>query len=109
VPELRLCTSTTLSVALKPFNYDVHGHDVTVEACWCSSIDKRVDLELLAGRLEEVTRAFNRKPLWVLLGFEKATIEDLLLELSKHLDGVEGLRLCTLSARWAGRSLTLSF
>jgi hypothetical protein len=109
MPELRLCTSTALSVALKPFNYEVHGHDLVVEACWCTSPDRRVDVELLARRLEDASKPFNRRPLWELLGFEGATIEDLLLELSKHLADVEGLRLCAITARWAGRSIMIGF
>jgi hypothetical protein len=109
MPELRLCTSTTVSVALKPFDYEVHGHDVAIEACWCGDLNRRVDVELLARKLETASKPFNRRPLWELLGFENATIEDLLLELSKHLGEAEGLRLCALSAKWASRSIILSF
>ncbi len=109
MPELRLCTSTMISVALKPFNYEVHGHDVIVEACWCSGVDRRVDLEVLARRLEEVSRYFDRRPLWELLGHEGAMVEDLILEISRRLEEVEGLRLCTITARWFGRSITISF
>jgi len=106
---LRLCVSSVISVALRPFSYNIHGHDLVVEACWCSSLDRRVDIEILALKLEENLKAFNRKPLWELLGSEEAMVEDLLLELARRLNGVEGLSLCSIAARWSGRSITLSF
>ncbi len=110
MPELKLCASTTISIALKPFNYNAHGHDVTIEACWCTSFERRVDLEVLAEKLEKVAEVFDRRPLWELLGLDNAMIEDLLLEISRRLSNVEGLRLCSISARWANnRGVFLSF
>ncbi|MFN4046478.1 MAG: hypothetical protein ACK4H7_03975 [Acidilobaceae archaeon] len=104
----RLCVSRVVSLALKPFNYNVHGHDVTVWACWCSPSRANVDVELLARSLEEALRKFDHKPLWEVLGVEGAMIEDLLLDLSGSLKSVGGLKLCSLSASWAGRSLELN-
>jgi len=61
MPELRLCTSTTVSVALKPFNYEVHGHDVAIEACWCGDLNRRVDVELLARKLRDSLQALQQE------------------------------------------------
>mgnify|MGYP001770620637 CR=1 FL=1 len=109
VKSIRLCASSVVSIALKPYDYDVHGHDVLVEACWCGSLDRRVDIEVLARILEEALKPLDRKPLWATLGYEKAMIEDLLVELSRRLGRVNDLSLCSLTARWSGRSITLNF
>lgn len=105
--ELSLCVSSTTSIALKPFTYSIHGHDVVVEACWCLDSIVRVDIEDLALILEASLDKFKYKPLWEVLGRSDAMIEDMLLELSRSIKSPNGLRLCRLTARWSSRMITL--
>ncbi|MEM1873607.1 MAG: hypothetical protein QXS85_00380 [Acidilobaceae archaeon] len=100
------CVEEYVSVALKPFSYDIHGHDVVIEACWCSR-GERVDVEVLASALVEALRGVDRKPLWETVGAEDAMIEDLLLYLKSALESRGGVELCGLRARWRGRLIAL--
>ncbi|MCX8196528.1 MAG: hypothetical protein N3F67_05595 [Acidilobaceae archaeon] len=102
--RLLLCASERVSIALKPFGYPLHGHDVEVEACWCLSPSERVDVELLHDKLSRALSKFQRKPLWEALGREDAAIEDMLLALAAELAGA-----CRLEARWGGRRIELNF
>ncbi|MEM0340338.1 MAG: hypothetical protein QXN05_02820 [Acidilobaceae archaeon] len=101
-----LCVEETLSIALKPFDYRVHGHDVSIEACWCVG-DKRVDIEELASLLSKVLKEIDRRPLWEVLETESATIEDLLLYLKNKIER-ERPGLCALKASWRRRSIALA-
>ncbi|MEN2999416.1 MAG: hypothetical protein ABDH61_02440 [Acidilobaceae archaeon] len=103
--RLSLCASEQVSIALKPFSYGLHGHDVEVEACWCFGVEERVDVEELSQRLRSALAKFERRPLWEVLGREGATIEDMLLSLTEEL----GKELCSLEARWRGRRIELNF
>lgn len=103
-----LCVEEPVSVALKPFRYEVHGHDVVVRACWCVDREEgRVDIEILASTLSRALDSIDRKPLWEVLGVEDAAIEDLLEHLRERLEETVGPRLCGLEARWRGRSISL--
>ncbi|MCS7106666.1 MAG: hypothetical protein NZ902_00955 [Acidilobaceae archaeon] len=103
--KLSLCASEHVSIALKPFSYELHGHDVEVEACWCLEPSRRVDIEDLYKRLKAALAEYDHRPLWEVLGREGAMIEDMLLSLRGEL----GEELCRLEARWRGRRIGLNF
>ncbi len=59
------CARETVSVALRAgsFNYPLHGHDLTVEACICSDVKEHVDLVDVQERLRGVLRPLDYKTL----------------------------------------------
>lgn len=102
----KLCVEETISVALQPPGYGVHGHDLTVKACWCNP-GERIDIEVLASILSDGLKSFRHRPLWEVLGRSDAMIEDLLLYLKDAIKPLPQADLCELEARWSDRAIIL--
>ncbi len=87
VEEFEYCVSSTISIAMHipSWGYDIHGHDIRVEACVLSS--RRVDIELLRDILNNILEKYDHKPLWKTVG-ENALVEDLLEKISLNLNDI---------------------
>lgn len=103
---IELCASESVSVALKPFGYPPHGHDVELEACWLAAA--RIDIEALASILREVSSHYDHKALWEIFG-EEGMIEDLLAAVARELRerSPPGAQLTRVEGRWRGRRISL--
>ena len=96
----RYCVSATVSVAMRieDMGYGLHGHDITVTACFSSR--RRHNIDGLRGLLEETLRPVDHQALWEVLGVSDAMVEDLLLWLEERLgERVKGLGLSLSSLR----------
>ncbi|GBF09205.1 hypothetical protein apy_09300 [Aeropyrum pernix] len=96
-----VCGSTEISVALtaSKLGYTrLHGHDITVTACYCGP---PLDTEKIVTALEEALGAVRRGSLEEALGESGAIAEDLLRWLSRRLpERIENSVICLLEARW---------
>ena len=105
MPSVRACASVRASVALTAGKLEgygqVHGHDVSVMACYCGAVG--VDVERIAEAIElALGRVLGglRGSLDGSLG-EGSLIEDLLERLVEELPtSISRSRLCMLRAEW---------
>ncbi|BAN90531.1 hypothetical protein [Aeropyrum camini] len=97
-----VCSSTEISVAVtaEKLGYNsLHGHDITVTACYCGP---PLDTERIAAALDEALAPARRASLEEAIGERGAIAEDLLVWLASRLpDRIEASRLCLLEARWS--------
>ncbi|MCE4612858.1 MAG: 6-carboxytetrahydropterin synthase [Desulfurococcales archaeon] len=106
------CARGIISTALKieSMGYHIHGHDINLEACVCSTKPRALDLVSLRKSLEEVLSKYDHKPLWETLGLEDAVMEDLVeavrneLEEALKLKGM-GAHVCIIKASVPGESV----
>lgn len=105
---MELCASEIVSVALRPFDYPPHGHDIEIEACW--SVSERLDIEILASLLAKTASGYDHRALWEIFG-EGAMAEDLLQGIARELTAKSppGAALLSVEGRWRGRRVRLKF
>lgn len=105
MPSVRACASVRASVALTAGKLEgyssVHGHDVSVTACYCGAYG--VDVEVVAEAVEDALR----RVLGGLRGYldsslgQGSLMEDLLERLAEELPtSISRSRLCMLRAEW---------
>ncbi len=75
------CADSIVSVAMKleTMGYGIHGHDIRIKLCLCSTTPAAIDVEELKRVISEITGSLTHKPLWEVVGKNEALIEDLLI------------------------------